>query len=67
MDELLGAKDELLSEGGQSLSSLTEQSAALGTQKGANLGQKCVRLHPEPLGSLSTPPGPLAAIGGAYF
>ena len=45
----------------------------IGTQKGANLGQKCVRmrlaagLHPNPLGELERSPDPLAAIGGAYF
>ena len=58
-DELLQAKDDLLSEGGQSLSSLTEQvvrqslqpnrhsfsKAALDTQKGANLGLKCVKMR----------------------
>ena len=44
--------------------------AALDTQKGTSLGVKCVRMHlaaglrPDPLGSLSAPPDPLAAIGG---
>ena len=49
--------------------------AALDTQKGANLGLKCVRmrlaagLRPDPLGELERSLRPLAAIGGrgAYF
>jgi len=45
----------------------------IGSQKGANLGLKCVRmrlaagLQPDSLGKLERSPGPLAAIGGAYF
>jgi len=37
---------------------------ALDTQKGANLGLKCVIMPPDPLGSLSAPPDSLAAIRG---
>ena len=42
----------------------------MGTQKGANLCLKCTKirlaagLRPNPLGSLSAPPHPLAAIKG---
>ena len=37
--------------------------SALHTQKGANLGLKCVRMRTH-WGSLSAPPDPIAAIGG---
>jgi len=40
--------------------------AALDTQKGANLGLKCVRMRTR-WGSLSAPPDPLVAIGGCLL
>ena len=52
------------------ISNLKKNKAALDTQKGANLGLKCVRMHlaaglcPDPLGELECSPRPLAAIGG---
>jgi len=54
-----------------SVSVILKNKAALDTQKGANLGLKCVRMRLVAglCPSLSTPPDPLAAIRGrgAYF
>jgi len=80
-DELLQAKDNLRSEVGQSLLvpvddvvakcvNNYENTAAFDTQKGANLGLKCVKmrlaagLHPGPLGELEHSPRPASRNWG---
>ena len=56
-----------------SVSVIEKNKAALDTQKGANLGLKCVRmrlaagLRLDPLGELERSSRPLAAIGAACF
>ena len=68
-DELLGAKDDLLSEGGHRAVSCIRYSKMrkFRPKMRQDAFGMAAGLRPDPLGELERSPGPLAAIGGAYF